>query len=97
MAGLQGAGKTTTTGKLAKHLLREAQEEGADGLGRRLPAGGDRAAEDGDPPGRRRLLPVDRQPTRRSRSRAPRSSRRGSHYLDVLLVDTAGRLAIDES
>ncbi len=38
MAGLQGAGTTTTTAKLAKHLIEKAQEEGADGLGRRLPS-----------------------------------------------------------
>jgi signal recognition particle subunit SRP54 len=46
MAGLQGAGKTTTAGKLAKLPARAAQEEGADGLVRRLPPGRHRAAAD---------------------------------------------------
>ena len=36
---------------------REAQEEGADGVRRRLPAGRHRAAEDGDGAGRRRVVP----------------------------------------
>ena len=62
MAGLQGAGKTTTTAKLAKHLIEQAQEEGADGLGRRLPAGRHRAAEDGDAAGRRRVVRLDAGP-----------------------------------
>jgi signal recognition particle subunit SRP54 len=46
MAGLQGSGKTTTTAKLAQAPDQQAQEEGADGVGRRLPAGRHRAAED---------------------------------------------------
>ena len=76
---------------------REAQEEGADGLGRRLPAGRDRAAEDGDRAGRRRVVPVDAPTRSRATSRWPRSTTRKRHYFDVLLVDTAGRLAIDEA
>ena len=44
MAGLQGSGKTTTCGKLARLLAR--QEESRAGLVRRLSPGGDRAAED---------------------------------------------------
>ena len=79
MAGLQGAGKTTTTAQARQVPDREAQEEGADGLGRRLPAGRDRAAQDGDAPGRRRMVPVAR-PTDAAarRSRAPRSTTRAS-------------------
>ena len=63
---------------------REAQEEGADGLGRRLPAGGDRAAEDGDAPGRRRMVPVERERraggdrARRARPRAQPLLRRAA-------------------
>ena len=97
MAGLQGAGKTTTTAKLAKHLIEQAQEEGAHGVGRRLPPGRHRAAEDRDA---RRPAPSG---SRRRREQKPRDialaaldhARR--HYFDVLLVDTAGRLAIDEA
>lgn len=43
MAGLQGAGKTTSVGKLGK-FLREAQEESAGGFCRRLSPGGNQTA-----------------------------------------------------
>ena len=97
MAGLQGAGKTTTVGKLAKYLREEEKEEGADRIGRRLPPGRDRPAANGDRAGRRRLLPVaaDRQAGRHRAAR--RSTRRRRHYHDVLIIDTAGRLGIDEA
>jgi hypothetical protein len=62
MAGLQGSGKTTTTAKLAKPPDREAQEEGADGVGRRLPPGCHRAAQDRHRPGRRRMVPQHTRP-----------------------------------
>ncbi len=45
LVGLQGSGKTTTCGKLAKYLKGIA-EKAAAGPRRRLPAGGHRAAED---------------------------------------------------
>lgn len=57
MAGLQGAGKTTTTGKLAK-MLRERQKKGVGGLHRYLSPGGHRTAQDGSGPGGCRFLPV---------------------------------------
>ena len=46
LAGLQGSGKTTSAGKLARLLKNDHEEEGAAGLRRRLPPGGDRAARD---------------------------------------------------
>ena len=96
MAGLQGRRQTTTTAKLARAPDREAQEEGADGLGRRLPPGRHRAAQDGDA-GRRRVVPVDADRQAAGHRAAPRSTTPSRHYFDVLLVDTAGRLAIDEA
>ncbi len=51
MAGLQGAGKTTTAGKLARFLQGAQEEVGAGGVRRRLPPGGDQAAGN---PGRAR-------------------------------------------
>ncbi len=39
MAGLQGAGKTTTSGKLAKRLKEENKKESAAGVGRRISPG----------------------------------------------------------
>ena len=44
MAGLQGAGKTTSVGKLGKVPAREAQEESAGGFCRRLSPGGNQTA-----------------------------------------------------
>lgn len=41
MAGLQGAGKTTTVGKLAKLLKRKTQEKSVGGVGGRLSPSGD--------------------------------------------------------
>jgi hypothetical protein len=55
---------------------RKAQEEGADGLGRRVPPGRHRAAQDGDGAGRRRVVPQHARPetgghrARRTRLRA---------------------------
>ena len=73
LAGLQGAGKTTTAAKLARLIREEQQEEGAARVGRRLPAGGDRAAEDARGAGRRRFLPVVARPEA-GRDRARRRS-----------------------
>ena len=95
MAGLQGAGKTTTTAKLAEHLIEKRRKKRAHGLDRRLPAGGDRAAEDGDAAGWRRMVPSSASDAPVAIARAALEHAR-RHYFDVLLVDTAGRLAIDE-
>ena len=46
MAGLQGSGKTTTTGKLARILVKDKKKVAA-GFRRRLSPGGHRAVEDG--------------------------------------------------
>ena len=62
MVGLQGSGKTTTSGKLALRLQDARQEEGAAGLARRLPPG--RPAAIGDP---RRARPDVGQPADRPR------------------------------
>jgi signal recognition particle subunit SRP54 len=95
MAGLQGAGKTTTTAKLAKHLIEKRKKKvltvSADVY---RPAAIDQ------------LKTVTRQAGAEwfpsSASDAPVAIARAAldhakrHYFDVLLVDTAGRLAIDE-
>ncbi|MCM1129717.1 MAG: signal recognition particle protein [Alistipes senegalensis] len=94
MAGLQGVGKTTTTGKLARYLAKENKKKvltvstdvyrpaairQLETVSRQ--AGVDFfALESGDPVGIARA--------------ALDHARR--HYYDVLLVDTAGRLGIDE-
>ncbi|MBK8401264.1 MAG: signal recognition particle protein [Propionivibrio sp.] len=96
MAGLQGAGKTTTVGKLAK-LLRETQKKKVLVVScdiyrpaaiAQLQTVAEQAGVDFFP-----SLPTDK-PVDIARNAVDWARR---HYHDVLLVDTAGRLAIDES
>jgi signal recognition particle subunit SRP54 len=94
MAGLQGAGKTTTTGKLAK-MLRERQKKKVMVVSTDVyrPAAIEQlrtvAAQAGVEffPSETTQKPVDI-------ARAAVDYAR-KHFIDVLLVDTAGRLAID--
>lgn len=95
MAGLQGSGKTTTSGKLAKLLLeqkkkvllvscdvyRPAAIEQLATLARQV--GADLYASSAD------QKPVDIATAALDYAR--------KHYHDVLIVDTAGRLAVDEA
>ncbi|MFZ4535066.1 signal recognition particle protein [Propionivibrio sp.] len=96
MAGLQGAGKTTTVGKLAK-LLRETQKKKVLVVScdvyrpaaiEQLKTVAEQAGADFFP-----SLSTDK-PVDIARSAVDWAKR---HYHDVLLVDTAGRLAIDEA
>jgi signal recognition particle subunit SRP54 len=95
MAGLQGAGKTTTTAKLAKHLIEKRKKKV-------LTVSTDVYR----PAAIEQLKTVTRQAGAEwfasSASDAPVAIARAAleyarnRYFDVLLVDTAGRLAIDE-
>ncbi|MBC7435521.1 MAG: signal recognition particle protein [Bdellovibrionales bacterium] len=95
MAGLQGAGKTTTTGKLAKHLIEKRKKKV-------LTVSGDVYR----PAAIEQLKTVtaqagaewfpstpDQKPIDIGLAALDYAKR---HFFDVLLVDTAGRLAIDE-
>ena len=96
MAGLQGAGKTTTTGKLAKYLIEQRKKKVLTV-----------SADVYRPAAIEQLKAVTAQagaqwfessPDQRPEAIADAAldhARR--HYFDVLLVDTAGRLAIDEA
>jgi len=96
MAGLQGAGKTTTTAKLAKLLVDKRKKKV-------LTVSGDVYR----PAAIEQLKTVtaqagaewfpstpDQKPLDIARAALDYAKR---HYFDVLLVDTAGRLAIDEA
>jgi signal recognition particle subunit SRP54 len=95
MAGLQGAGKTTTTAKLAKHLIEKRKKKVLTV-----------SADVYRPAAIEQLKTVTRQAGAEwfpsEANQKPRDivlaaidhARR--HYFDVLLVDTAGRLAIDD-
>jgi signal recognition particle subunit SRP54 len=96
MAGLQGAGKTTTVGKLAK-LLRETQKKKVLVVScdvyrpaaiEQLKTVAQQAGVDFFPSA------IGEQPVDIARNAVDWAKR---HYHDVLLVDTAGRLAIDEA
>jgi len=94
MAGLQGAGKTTTTAKLAKHLIEKRKKKVLTV-----------SADVYRPAAIEQLKVVTKQagaewfpssandkPLDIARAALDHAKR---HYFDVLLVDTAGRLAID--
>ncbi|MBC7940846.1 MAG: signal recognition particle protein, partial [Chitinophagaceae bacterium] len=96
MAGLQGAGKTTTTAKLAKHLIERRKKKVLTV-----------SADVYRPAAIEQLKTVTRQAGAEwfpsDAGQKPRDialaaldhARR--HYFDVLLVDTAGRLAVDDA
>lgn len=96
MAGLQGAGKTTTVGKLAK-LLKETQKKKVLVVSADVyrPAAIEQlktlAAQVGV-----EWFPSDagQDPIAIANAALDHAKR---HYFDVLMVDTAGRLAIDEA
>jgi signal recognition particle subunit SRP54 len=96
MAGLQGAGKTTTTAKLAKHLIEKRKKKVLTV-----------SADVYRPAAIEQLKTVTRQagaewfpsdagdkPLDIARAALDHARR---HFFDVLLVDTAGRLGIDEA
>ncbi|HCY15683.1 MAG: signal recognition particle protein [Curvibacter sp. GWA2_64_110] len=96
MAGLQGAGKTTTTAKLAKHLIDKRKKKVLTVSGDVYrPAAIEQlktvTAQAGAEwfPSTPDQKPVDIAHAALDYAR--------KHFFDVLLVDTAGRLAIDEA
>ena len=96
MAGLQGAGKTTTTAKLARHLIDKRKKKvltvSADvyrpAAIEQLKTVTAQAGAEWFPSA------ADQKPLDIARAALDHAKR---HYFDVLLVDTAGRLAIDEA
>ena len=96
MAGLQGAGKTTTTAKLAKHLIEKRKKKV-------LTVSGDVYR----PAAIEQLRTVTAQAGAEWFPSTPEQKPvdiglaaldyAKKHFFDVLLVDTAGRLAIDEA
>src|SRR5229473_29612 len=94
VVGLQGSGKTTTTGKLAYRLAKEGKRPLLIAADIYRPA----AVDQLQILGQRLELPVFFEPNRAP----PELVQRGYAYAreqkcDVALIDTAGRLAIDEA
>ena len=96
MAGLQGAGKTTTTAKLAKFLIEKRKKKVLTV-----------SADVYRPAAIEQLKTVTKQAGAEWFASAPEQKPRDialaaldhakRHFFDVLLVDTAGRLGIDEA
>ncbi len=96
MAGLQGAGKTTTTAKLAKHLIEKRKKKvltvSADvyrpAASEQLKTVTKQAGAEWFPSS------ADDKPLAIALAAIDYARK---HYFDVLLVDTAGRLGVDEA
>ncbi len=94
MVGLQGSGKTTTTGKIAHKLLKEGRKPLLVAADIYRPAAVDQLKVLGE----RLKVPVFHEPN----LAPPELAKRGyaaarEQKCDVVLIDTAGRLAIDEA
>lgn len=95
MAGLQGSGKTTTTAKLAKHLIDKRKKKVLTVSGDVYrPAAIEQLKTVTAQAGAQWFASTpDQKPLDIAKAALEYAK---NHYFDVLLVDTAGRLAIDE-
>lgn len=95
MLGLQGSGKTTTSGKLAKRLKEvDRKKVLLASLDVRRPAAQEQLAVLGEQVGVASLPVIAGQQPVEIAKRALETARREGY--DVLILDTAGRLAIDD-
>src|SRR5688572_9101772 len=93
MVGLQGSGKTTTTGKLANKLLKEGRKPLLVAADIYRPAAVDQLKVLGERLG----VPVFFEPNTAPPDLAAKGvAEAREKKCDVVLIDTAGRLAIDE-
>ena len=96
MVGLQGSGKTTTTAKLGKRLASQNRKKVLmASLDVRRPAAQEQLAVLGTQAGVATLPVIPLQTPRMIAGRAMETARKEGY--DVVLLDTAGRLAIDEA
>ena len=94
MAGLQGSGKTTTCGKLARYLIRQGKHPMMVACDLQRPAAVDQLTIVGEQAG----TPVfridgEKNPVRVARKSIQHADETGR---DVVIIDTAGRLHIDQ-
>jgi signal recognition particle subunit SRP54 len=94
MAGLQGSGKTTTSGKLALLLKNDKKKVGLVSADVYRPAAIEQLKTVAGQAGADFIVSQINEKPIDIAKRALEYAR--THYLDVLIVDTAGRLAIDE-
>jgi signal recognition particle subunit SRP54 len=93
LLGLQGSGKTTTAGKLAKWLARQGKHPLMVSTDVRRPAAIEQLAVLGDKADIRVHAPDTMDPVARARSAVAEAKATG---FDTIIVDTAGRLHIDD-
>ena len=96
MAGLQGAGKTTTTAKLAKHLIEKRKKKVLTVSGDVYRPAAIEQLKTVTAHAGAEWFPSTPEQKPADIARAALDYAR-KHFVDVLLVDTAGRLAIDEA
>ncbi|MBL8639983.1 MAG: signal recognition particle receptor subunit alpha, partial [Alphaproteobacteria bacterium] len=95
MAGLQGSGKTTSTAKIAKYLSDKKRKKVLmASLDTYRPAAQDQLAQLGTQTGMATLPIVAGEKPLTIAARAMESARLGGY--DILMLDTAGRLSIDD-
>jgi signal recognition particle subunit SRP54 len=95
MAGLQGSGKTTSTAKLARHLIEKRKKKVLTVSGDVYRPAAIEQLKTVTAQAGAQWFPssADQKPVDIARAALDYARK---HYFDVLLVDTAGRLAIDE-
>lgn len=94
MAGLQGSGKTTTSGKLAKQILRKNKKPLLVAADLKRPAAIDQLEVIGEQVGAPVYSERGHENVVKLCRNALIDARKNNH--DVVILDTAGRLAIDE-
>jgi signal recognition particle subunit SRP54 len=95
MVGLQGSGKTTTTGKIAARLTaRDRKKVLMASLDTRRPAAQEQLRQLGQQTGVDTLPIIAGQSPTDIAARAVQAAKLGGH--DVVILDTAGRTSIDE-
>ncbi|MFH0881839.1 MAG: signal recognition particle protein [bacterium] len=94
MVGLQGSGKTTTCGKLGRHLAKQGMRPILAACDLQRPAAVEQLERTGEMAG----VPVfaDRSATPVEAAAAAKETARRQGY-DTLIVDTAGRLHVDDA
>jgi len=95
MVGLQGSGKTTTTAKIAKRLTEQGRKVLMASLDTRRPAAMEQLAVLGRQVSVETLPIVEGQTPVQIASRAIQAAKLSGY--DVVLLDTAGRITLDEA